>query len=323
MQQTDHSANAFGLAAPSFGVIPKKKFRWVQGTSGFQSTPVWTDLYLVANDGPSRIISPPTDVFIDFNELELTEPSLLGFAHRFGRLGVKEEHFHLADGSAGWGETISSWRLHVDEFQRWFNIWQLTKEGNRNRLQEGLISAGVPLKPRGIDRMPPTTLAVRLAAAISKDPEKTAQGYLIDRVNRYLAPSISMGLPAHMTCYYQGCTAQRYRGRLPELNGHVIWQLTPVKIRNRLTAKPSIYASTLLATIWLQFADLICGEKRVRLCEVCGKLMDISNAVRKGAKRMHETCSNTRRMTRYRMKRKMQAQIGARLGIAEWKGARD
>jgi hypothetical protein len=308
MQQTNHSANAFGLAAPSFGVIPKKKFRWVQGTSGFQGRPVWTELYLVANYGPSRIVSPPPDVFIDFNELELTEPSLLGFANRFGRLGAKEEHFHLTDGSAGWGETISSWHLHVAEFQRWFNIWQLTKGGNRNRLQEALISAGVPLKARGIDRMPPTALAVGLAAAISKDPMKTAQSYLIDRVNRYLAPGISMGLPAHMTCYYRGCTARR--DLLPELTEHVIWQLMPVKIGNRLTVKPSISPSTLIAAIWLQFADLICGEKRVRLCEVCGKLMDISNSARKGAKRMHETCSNTRRMTRYRMKRKMQAQIG-------------
>jgi hypothetical protein len=312
MQQTNSSATAFGLTAPSFGVVPKKNFRWVQGTTGFQDSPVGLDLYLVANAGPSRVVSPPKDVFIDFNEVQLTEESLLGFANRFGRLGVREKHFHLADGSSGWGESISSWGLHVQDFHRWLNIWQLTKDGNRRRLREALISADVPLKPRGNDQLPlpPTAPAVQLAAALSKDLVKTAQSYLIQKVNFHLLPGISFGLPAHMTCYYRGCTAQTSRGRLPDLTGHVIWQLTPVKIGNRYTARPWIHANTLLATIWLQFADVICGEKRVRMCEVCGKLMDISNAVRKAAKRMHETCSNSRRMARYRMKLKMQAERG-------------
>jgi hypothetical protein len=71
---------------------------------------------------------------------------------------------------------------------------------------------------------------------------------------------------------------------------------------------------TLLATIWFQFADLVCGSKVIRPCEECGKWMDISENARKASKRMHENCSLKRRMQKWReQKRAKRNHPGERL----------
>jgi len=57
----------------------------------------------------------------------------------------------------------------------------------------------------------------------------------------------------------------------------------------------------LRAALWMQFSEIVTGTRKLRSCEICGDLMDVTNNTR--SKKVHDRCSQRESMRRYRRKR--------------------
>jgi hypothetical protein len=60
--------------------------------------------------------------------------------------------------------------------------------------------------------------------------------------------------------------------------------------------------STLLTAMWLQFHRLVTGERRFRTCDICKRLMDVTD--NQANKRVHQSCSLRERARRLRERRR-------------------
>jgi hypothetical protein len=56
----------------------------------------------------------------------------------------------------------------------------------------------------------------------------------------------------------------------------------------------------LRAVLWTQFSEIVTGTRKIRPCEICGDLMDVTNNTRR--KKVHDHCSQRECMRRYRRK---------------------
>lgn len=66
----------------------------------------------------------------------------------------------------------------------------------------------------------------------------------------------------------------------------------------------SIVPIDLISAVWLQFAQLISGQKKIRQCEICREWMDVSRAARPNAKKVHTECSHALSVKKWRHKKK-------------------
>jgi len=244
-------------------------------------------------------VTPSSDLYLKFLEVKPDFESTLQFANRFGTLGLPREHFHSDDYSVQFGESAGDWGNAVGEFQLYFELWQMAEERNLIALRRLLRQVGAPLENK------------RFNLALTRNIVKTAKSYVVKEIKRHLGPRVQHILPAYQTCFRKDCTG---RTRPPKITAHVSWQLLLTDTRGRVSVQMRLMPDTLLATIWFQFADLVCGSKVIRPCEECGKWMDISENARKASKRMHENCSLKRRMQKWReQKRAKRNHPGERL----------
>ncbi len=81
----------------------------------------------------NRARSESDYAYLDFVNAELTPAGLLKIANRFGALGVGLVHF-----AGGIGEPFSDWFFEVQEFQRYFKLWERVQEGNTRILRRFL-----------------------------------------------------------------------------------------------------------------------------------------------------------------------------------------
>jgi hypothetical protein len=172
--------------------------------------------------------------------------------------------------------------------QRAFRIWQLAQGQDGIRLNQLMKKAGISSSsPTGLPAEVPTT------------PFNIAKDWVCNQINRQFSPGIS--LPRRLeACYLPSCPVGRIFPELPQPSGHLTYALMLVAGRGGPQVEPRLKPSTLLKTIWLQFADLVCGRRTIRICEVCKELMDITDAAHRNSKRMHDRCSRRVRMQRYR-----------------------
>jgi hypothetical protein len=287
MNSRPRSEEPFRLASSPPRSVPQNGFRWVSGQSGHTVAQKHNGLFLVPNRGGGRVVMPPSDLYLKFLEVKPDSQSTLQFANRFGALGLHSEHFHSDDSSVQFGESAGDWGNAVREFQLYFGLWQMAEERNRIPLRELLIQVGAPLQNEAFKSI------------LTRNIVKTAKSYVVNRINRNLGAGVRFILPAYQTCFRKDCTG---RTQPPKITAHVSWQLLLTDTRGRVSVQMRLMPDTLLATIWFQFADLVCGSKVIRPCEECGKWMDISENARKASKRMHENCSLKRRMQKWRKK---------------------
>jgi hypothetical protein len=61
-------------------------------------------------------------------------------------------------------------------------------------------------------------------------------------------------------------------------------------------------SSTLLKTLWLQFAASVVGQRKVKKCAApdCGLYMDVTTSKHPAARRMHPHCEERLKKRRYR-----------------------
>jgi hypothetical protein len=68
----------------------------------------------------------------------------------------------------------------------------------------------------------------------------------------------------------------------------------------------------ILPTVWYQFSQFICGERRLKRCRVCNKWTDVSE--NRSSWKQHPDCGNRERVRRYyrEKKKREQAEAAAR-----------
>src|ERR1700733_10551681 len=101
-------------------------------------------------------------------------------------------------------------------------------------------------------------------------------------------------------CYLPRCTE-----KLPSTTRSTPWvqyTLDVKRVGESIKLVPSIRATSLIAALWLQFSEYVSGSRRIRRCEECKQFMDVTECVRPGAKRVHDRCSHTACVRRWRMK---------------------
>ena len=101
-----------------------------------------------------------------------------------------------------------------------------------------------------------------------KDPLTLAKVYLARAINQRLHPFSS----ATFVCL--------------DSNGNLKRHSRPVNLRTAL---------------WMQLSEIVTGTRKIRFCEICGELMDVTNNTR--GKKVHDRCSQRERMQRYRKTR--------------------
>jgi hypothetical protein len=67
-----------------------------------------------------------------------------------------------------------------------------------------------------------------------------------------------------------------------------------------------VTSNNLGKVLWLQFAGAVAGQRKVKRCEApdCGRYMDVTESMRPGARRMHESCMERLKKQRYRDKKR-------------------
>jgi hypothetical protein len=261
-------------------------YRWVRGESGISEPK--HGLFLVENPGESRPIVRANELYLELAQLDVSEESTLAFAARFGVLGLSRQHFHSMECSNIFGESSGDWGFEITEFQSCFKAWQAAEDRDLKALKEMLT----------VDS--PTAADDKLWMQVKKDLPKAARSRVMDTINRYLAPRTTLTSPPK-GCFKESCNKSALPSRAPR---YVAYQLRPVEKSGKGKGKIEghLSSSCLLVTAWLQFADMVSGQRRIRPCEICSRWMDVSEQARPRSKRMHDNCSLAERMRRYRSK---------------------
>jgi hypothetical protein len=249
--RTEEPVNLF---ADILGFVPSNGFRWVSGKRGFSGR---TTLFLVPNHSDTgRAVRPPDDVYIDFAELHpADEAKTLGFANRFGELGLPSTHFHSGATTSKFGETAGDWGGEIAEVAKGLNL--ITRGASGKELSS-----------------------------------------LVDTINWRLLPTKHV---ESRKCFMPDCPyGSGVRKETTRIGPHLAYQVTKVKRNGSPAFEGRLFPSSLLTTIWLQVSELLLGERRLRRCEICGRLMDVSDAARPNAKRVHQQCSRNERQKRWR-----------------------
>ena len=288
MNKRPKSEDPLDLIRDQRGFVPDAGFEWVAGEWG----PLKhhrKELFLVPRLGPSQVVTPPTDVYLELLNVKPDEQSTLDFANRFGRLGLENTHFHHGDGRVGFGESSGGWGLEIAEFKASFEMWQAAKDRDVKLLKRHAAEMG--------DLEQLESMLARMKMPLVDAWAHWAKGYVVDSINRHLGAALWHRTGDH-GCFSPACNFQQRPARM---TNHLCYRLNLRKNRQGETeVNGELIAQSLLTTIWLQFADLICGRKAVHICQVCHRYMDVTETDRRGSKRMHSSCSRRIRMQRYR-----------------------
>jgi hypothetical protein len=278
-----------------FGWIPDKGFKWSIGTEAITGLP-GTFLSPLSITGKRRAVTDQ-EAYLDFARVKGVELPLLEFANQHGCLGVPKEHFHTV-AFVEWGESLRSWQRQHERFRIAFKLWQATSDRDIRKVKVLMTQA----QKEEAERRPLTSEAGLCGADEQlTDPFVAATKVVVYLANCGLRPQENaLGKP----CCVPGCTEWKID---KIFNKTTPWVEPTIEVREAGKAVTLVLLDkpmSLLAAMWLQFAEFITGKRRVRLCEECGEYMDVTSSVRPGAKRIHERCSNNARARRWRHRNK-------------------
>jgi len=246
-------------------------FRWPVSIAGYEWLESKMDggLRLIARDEPGagiRLEEPPNKLFRDFAALIPTEDEIRDFANAHGDL------FRTYDGiqdivvrknqTATYGTSLESWKKAIQDMRQLVELWdhiqyrRITRlrrliDMDKNGISYSIGGRWVLLAHKEI------LLTAPMSRFSPRDVILPARYALQKEVNRRLAD------PSTLT--------------VPEL----AW--TPDNF-HRLIFRPS----NLLAALWLQFAQELTGEFKLKACEVCGKPIQVGPG---GRRADTKTCS--------------------------------
>lgn len=287
MNSRPKSEDPVELIAEHTHYFSENGYRWVRGESGIKKA--IPGLFLVPNPGKNRSLILPEDFYVELAQLEISEESTLAFAAKFGSLGLPRRHFHSTESTAVMGESAGDWGNSIGQFQFAFRVWSAAEDGDSKTIKELLAQEIAEEGPK----------VESLKAWIAKDPIKCARLRVVEDINLHLAAWTQIGNPIRRGCFRKSCWFKKSSLPTPPPQ-YVQYQLREIGGKGKV--KGHLSSSSRLVSAWLQFAELVCGKRTLRPCNVCHQLMDVSQSARPGAKRMHDRCSLAGRMRRYRSK---------------------
>ena len=243
--------------------------------------------YLLQKSTTARLYNPLAnpDLFWEFLNLPLTQDDILEFANTYGFLSQGRNCFDERDKPV-LGESLYFWLYAKAEMNMLFNIDQWIQHGDGNRLKEviGWSKNGTCVtfhysfpKNWAINNCYPPQVCQTLGQKNSREPESSKRW---DRWERddLIAPAKALLISRVNQCL-KGTSHQ-------------------LLIDNNEKIRPYIHPMILLDALWLQFAQHIAEERRLRPCKFCNKLMDVTNYRRD--KSVHPKCSKRERQRKWR-----------------------
>jgi len=267
--------------------VPENGFEIVRGFRTKHGA-MATRCFLVRRSGQDRVVKLPEDFYLKFSDVNpVNKDAILEFADRFGSLRYIGSHFHApGDAHGKEGEDITEWKIEIDRLRTAIDLWFAAKIGDKpgiHRLLQARRKTGKPwILVSPLSCMPEL-----------KDELELAKMTVIVTVSAALRQKAEEDTP----CMFPGCGSRGGSAR----SGHdytTAW-LRPSKGRD---ADLVVVPSNLIKAIWLQFAAVVAGQRKLKKCEApdCARYMDVTGSPRPGACRMHSSCEERWRKRRYR-----------------------
>jgi hypothetical protein len=270
-----------------------------------------------------ELYKPPANLFLTLAETPLSEAEIKRFADQYGLLGLSGgEGTVLLELKArddaspatavqnpiGHGELLSSWRREIKEIRDATTLWLALRQalsGDSDRLNRHIKWARKDLvyyDSHPDDPLPRVSWFLGIPPdtkgnACHKEPEAGDQRTLVtiasstqnsEWLKWFRAGDCTM--PARY--YLQKVVNEKLKNRVsPKL----LWNVP----RNRpLDLALYFVPENLLGVVWLQFAEVINGNRPIRQCAACKSWIVISTE-RTGNRSNRSTCSNACRMKVY------------------------
>jgi hypothetical protein len=205
---------------------------------------------------------------------DYTPEAILGFANRYGWLGLGEK-IETPDGKEIPAEKLESWRHHIARLWSFIRAWDLASGRNLRAMKEHLEIVGGGKAERA--QVTPDGGEV-LGNLELPGPDAPDHASLL-RARRHLKEIVVTAVTDELYKRVE-CRPIYYAGR--------------VEFR--------IQPKDLLGCMWLQFGLSLENDTQARPCEVCGKSY-IANA-RRGARKSRRYCSGTCKGAAYRNRQK-------------------
>ncbi len=249
--------------------------------------------YLLQNSTTARLYNPlesNPDLFMEFLNLDLTQDAILKFANTYGFLSQGRKCFDER-GNPVLGESLYFWLYAKAEMNMLFDIDRWIHDKNRKYLKEIIqwSENGTRVTFRYTYKLqweinnlfPPQAYQI----LGQKDPRDSEYSKRWNRWKRddVIAPAKALLINRVNNCL-QGTSLQLLMNNNEKIN-------------------PYIHPMTLLDGLWLQFSQLIAGQRRFHTCKICHKWMDVTDCRRD--KVVHPQCSKRERQRVWRENAKM------------------
>ena len=227
---------------------------------------------------------------MEFLDLDLTQNAILKFANSYGFLSQGRDCFDERDKPV-LGESLYLWLHAKAEMAMLFNIDRWIHNKNRKDLKEVIRwnETGTRVTFRysfkrdwAINNLYPPQVSQTLGQKNSKDLEYSKRWNRWDRDDLF-APARAL-LINRVNKLLKGTSLQ-------------------LLINNNENINSYVHPMTLLDVLWLQFSQLIKGQRRFHTCKICNKWMDVTDYRRD--KIVHLTCSKRERQRVWRENAKM------------------
>ena len=278
-------------------------FRWTVEEDGY----AWirgadSDPRLVARVSGSRVLLyeplKASGLFLEFSKLK-SQNDILQFANQHGDIVKTYDIGDSAKRQEGrWdhGSSLTKWRAEIGDLRTLVQIWEAIEDRNTKALGSLITwkAKGVRYEiktPKFNNRAwlaHPELHDTRLARFKPGDVLGPSEYALQAEINRRIADPkyLGDGNEVAIAPRLVWCPGERSADGTPPRPDH----------HQRLIFKPS----SLLAAMWLQFAQAVTGEYQLKRCEGCGKYFQAGPG---GRRADASTCSDTCRQRKRRKPR--------------------
>jgi hypothetical protein len=198
----------------------------------------------------------------------------LGFANRYGLLGLQFEPFKTPSGKLIQAERVGAWVDEIDAMRRAVHLWEEIEKQE----EESLLNHLRRWRPSGATLGRDT---VHFSGYKYEIAEKIESGDVLARARLVLSELLAQ-----------------------KLRDHASPELVPDERAKNLSLR--IVPKNLLGAMWLQFARTVEGSRDVRQCSMCGNWMFISpDTFRTNRRYCSDTCRVRTHKLRQRKAREM------------------
>lgn len=230
-------------------------------------------------------------LFLEFLDMDLTQDAILKFANTYGLLSEGRPFCVNNGDTILLGESLYFWLYAKAEMSMLFSVDRWIQEKNRIKLTEVIRWREngnrvefryIPSKAWTLHNFHPPSIYQLLGEKNSIHPEFSS------RWKRWKEGDVIAPASALLTNRIN-----------KELKGTSLRLL--INDNQKITSY--IHPRTLLDALWLQFSQLIVGQRRLQPCKVCKKWMDVTDFRRD--KSVHPKCSRRERQRVWRENQKI------------------